>query len=255
MAEENPAGARGAGQHRPYEPLRRARGQRATAPISTVRFRSRSSTEDGEVLDAPPSWTARSCPRTRRSPHFQHTGEHLGIFENAPRRRTLTRRSSTSSKRKCMPATIEAGDQGQEQPSQGDYADPGGYAAGERGRGCPTLDPNIPYGRQIIERIFPGVVHVTEDRARSEIAPRPSQSRQLPQHDCTNAVDVRPSPWRDVRPISSRKLSRQGHEIVEARDEVNPPSVRPRHRAALACRDCAQVMDILGTSLFASGLG
>lgn len=79
----------------------------------------------------------------------------------------------------------------------------------------------VPYGRAVVEALFPGAV-VTED-VRD---PNSALGRANPgsYHNSTDgAVDVRPIPGMTFEEFVSR-LQDEGYEIVEAIDEVNHPS-------------------------------
>lgn len=79
----------------------------------------------------------------------------------------------------------------------------------------------VPYGRAVIEALFPGVV-VTDD----ERDPNSPLGRANPgsYHNSTDgAVDVRPIPGMTFEEFIG-ELQAQGYEIIEAIDEVNNPS-------------------------------
>ena len=79
----------------------------------------------------------------------------------------------------------------------------------------------VPYGRAVIEGLFPGVV-VTDD----ERDPNSALGRANPDsyHNSTDgAVDVRPIPGMTFEEFIAT-IQDQGYEIVEAIDEVNNPS-------------------------------
>lgn len=83
------------------------------------------------------------------------------------------------------------------------------------------IDPNVPYGRQVIQKLFPEA-HINED-VRD---PNSTLGRENPDSDhvkTQNAVDVRPIKGMTFKEFID-KIHADGHEIVEAIDEVNHPS-------------------------------
>jgi hypothetical protein len=211
MVEENPPGLVEPGNIdlSQREPVDNGDGTYSTVLSFSIQ------TEDGEVL-LPLVVDGQVVSEDEAIKHFQDTGEHLGIFDSPE---AADAYAAKLHDQQAGAYDDQAG--GGEQPSQGGYADPGGYAAGDVGEAVP-LDPNIPYGRQIIERIFPGVVHVTED-VRD---PKSRLGRANPgsyHNKSQNAVDVRPIPGMTFNQFLTQ-IKQSGHEIIEARDEVNNPS-------------------------------
>lgn len=108
-----------------------------------------------------------------------------------------------------------------------DPADPSlSSDAGAAPQATPTadniqIDPNRPYGRQVIESLFPGA-HIN-DAVRD---PNSKLGRENPNsHHVTsqNAVDVRPIPGMKFGEFLDR-IHDAGYQIVESIDEVNHPS-------------------------------
>lgn len=85
----------------------------------------------------------------------------------------------------------------------------------------PEIDENIPYGRQVIESIFPGV-EITDDvrDPDSELGRKNPGSNHV---TTQNTVDVRPIPGMTFEEFVQR-IRDEGHEIIEAIDEVKNPS-------------------------------
>ena len=85
---------------------------------------------------------------------------------------------------------------------------------------APGDDPNVPYGRAVIQSIFPQV-EVTEDvrDPNSELGQQNPGSEHIKSQ---NAVDVRPIPGLSFDDFINQ-IRDAGYEIIEARDEVNNP--------------------------------
>lgn len=104
-----------------------------------------------------------------------------------------------------------------ETPSE-TVAEPGEEASAPAPDG---IDPNVPYGRQVISKIFPEA-HINED-VRD---PNSKLGRENPNSEhvkTQNAVDVRPIPGMTFAQFIG-KINDNGHEIVEAIDEVKHPT-------------------------------
>lgn len=85
------------------------------------------------------------------------------------------------------------------------------------------IDPNIPYGRQVISSLFP---ELKPDDITSDVRPADSVlGRKNPKSyhvTSQNAVDVRPIPGMTFTQFINR-IHQSGHEIVQALDEQTHP--------------------------------
>jgi hypothetical protein len=82
-------------------------------------------------------------------------------------------------------------------------------------------EQEAPYGRQVIESVFPDAVVTDDLRDPNSALGRANPSSYHTQGD--GAVDVRPIPGMSFDEFIGT-LQSQGYEIIEARDEVNNPS-------------------------------
>lgn len=175
--------------------------QNADGSISTVRTIS-IGTDQGEVL-IPTVVNGRVVSDEEAIAHYNQTGEHFGIF-NSPEEATAYAEALHNYHARNLPS----GDVSAE-------AGPWDAYAGEE------AENPVPYGRAVIEALFPGVV-VTDD----ERDPNSPLGRANPgsYHNSTDgAVDVRPIPGMTFEEFIAT-IQDQGYEIVEAIDEVNNPS-------------------------------
>jgi hypothetical protein len=121
-----------------------------------------------------------------------------------------------------LPDADAAPEPAQSEPAApaGQPADQGGYTP-EAAPEQPQIDPTKPYGHQVISSLFPEA-EITED-VRD---PNSKLGRENPNSDhikTQNAVDVKPIPGMTFNDFIA-KIHNNGHQIIEAIDEVNHPS-------------------------------